>query len=304
MLIDSCDLKEGGSHGRWWRYRECPFCGNTKWKFYLYIDLNNESAVGYHCKRCDQKSRLIDDTVLAFMGITGVEIPHFKGVNQARRHGELFTDVELLPDDADISKIQNYVYSRIGVVPTFEELKMFQYVADPIKYLQMVTMEDFNHNKFIDRFCFKLSNGGLTCRYKNDTQTRWIKHSVVQNAGPGIYVVHNEFDNTKPIHACIAEGVFDILGLYYHGGFNNALYIGAQGTNYGAGIEHLIDKGIFGNSVTVGIYKDGNVNNCDIRYNRKFKKLFKSITIYENIIESDYGHTKDKIEIHKSLVKE
>lgn len=303
LLIDRCGLKPGGRNV-WWRARTCPFCGNNKWKFYLYININDESSVGYDCKRCNCKSYVIDKIVLASLGIDDIDIPQFKISSNVKRNGELFTDIELLPDESDISGIQNYVYSRLGVIPTFDELKSFQYVADPIKYLQMVTTEEFNKNKFINRFCFKMTNGGLTCRYKNDTQTRWIKHSVVKNAGPGIYTIHSNIETVQPINVCIAEGVFDIMGLYYHAGIDNCVYISSQGTNYGAGIDYLLDKGLFGNSVSVGIYKDGNVNNCDIHYNKRYKKLFKSITIYENIIESDYGHTKDKIEIHKSLVKE
>lgn len=301
MLIDNCGLKPGG-HNVWWRAQTCPFCGNNKWKFYLYININDDSSVGYDCKRCNRKGFVIDKDILKSFGIEGVEVPAFKGVRAVRQNGELFTDIELLPDETDISGIQNYVYSRLGVVPTFDELRKFKYVADPVKYLKMVSSEDINPNKFINRFCFKLTNGGLTCRYHNDSQTRWIKHSVTKNAGPGLYTITDRVDTLRPINAVIAEGVFDIMGLYYNGNIDNAVYVSTQGTNYASGIQYLINKGIFGKHVNVGIYKDGNVKNYDIRYNKKFKKLFKSITVYENIIESDYGYPNDRIDIHKSLM--
>jgi len=300
MLIDNCNLKPGG-HNVWWRAKTCPFCGNSKWKFYLYINVNDDSSVGYDCKRCNQKSSVIDQTVLNGLGIYGEQIPQFKGVKYVKRTEEMFNDIVLLPEDADISKIQNYVYSRVGVVPTFDDLRLFQYVADPIKYCKMLSNDEVNKNKFINRFCFKLSNGGLTCRYHNDSQIRWIKHSVVKNCGRGLYVLHNNVNPNEPINVAIAEGVFDIIGLYYHGNIKNCLYISTQGTNYASGLYHILGTGIFGSNVSVGIYKDGNVKNYEIRYDKRFKKLFKSITIYENIIESDYGHPKDKIEIHKAL---
>ena len=302
MLIDHCGLKPGGRNV-WWRAQTCPFCGNNKWKFYLYININDDSSVGYDCKRCNTKSHIIDQTVLNSLGIYGEQIPKFKGVKTIRQNGELFTDLDLLPESTNVTDIQNYVNSRIGVIPTFDELKMFNYVADPVKYCKMVSSNEFNPNMFINRFCFKLTNGALTCRYHDDSQTRWIKHSVVNDAGPGLYTINHSVNPSLPINIAIAEGVFDIMGLYYHANIDNCLYISTQGTNYASGILHTLNKGIFGSNVSIGIYKDGNVKNYEIKYNKKYNKLFKSITIYENIIESDYGYPKNKIEIHKSLTK-
>lgn len=301
MLIDNCGLRPGGK-GVWWRAQYCPFCGNNKWKFYLYININDDSSVGYDCKRCNRKNYVIDQTILHSLGADGVDIPKFKNVNHVRQNGELFTDIELLPDETDISKIQYYIQERLGITPTFDELKMFQYVADPIKYLKQVSSDEVDPNKFINRFCFKLTNGGLTCRYHNDSQMRWLKHSVIKNGGPGLYTIHKGINTRAPINVVIAEGVFDVIGLFYHGNIENGVFISVQGTNYASGIQYVLDKGIFGSTVSIGIYKDGNVSNPDIRYNKKYEKIFKSITIYENVIESDYGYPKDKIEIHKSLV--
>lgn len=302
MLLDNCCLRPGGK-GVWWRAQTCPFCGHNKWKFYLYIDINNESSVGYDCKRCNRKGFAIDKTILEGLGIRDVEVPRFKGGNFIRQNSEAFNDIVLLPDDANISKIQDYIYERIGVVPTFDELRMFQYVADPAKYCSMISSKGFNKNVFINRFCFKLSNGALACRYHNDTRQRWLKYSVTKDNGPGIYTIKSEFSYDQPFEVCISEGIFDAIGLYYHLNNPNNVYIACEGTNYAAGINHMISKGLFGKHVSIGIYKDGDVKNHEIRYNKRYKKLFKSITIYENVIAHDYGHPKSEVEIHKSLTE-
>lgn len=301
MLLDSGILRPGG-HDVWWRAKTCPFCGNNKWKFYLYINISDESSVGYDCKRCNSKGYMIDNKILQFMGFQNIDIPKGKGIKYIKRNDEYFNNIELLSPTTNIQNIQNYMYTRIGVIPTFDELKMFKYVGEPTKYLKMVTSEEFNPNKFINRFCFKLTNGGLVCRYHNDSQTRWIKHSF-GHRGSGLYIISSSIDPTVPINACISEGVFDAIGLYYHSGLENSVFIATCGTNYSAGIKYLIDKGFFGRSVSVGIYKDSDVDVKDIKYNKRYSKIFKSITIYENILEHDYGHPKDKIEIHKSIVK-
>lgn len=301
MLIDSGVLRPGG-RGVWWHAKVCPFCGNNKWKFYLYININDDSSVGYDCKRCNCKSYSIDNTVLESLGFVNVDIPKFKGVKHVKRNGEYFNDVEILTPDMNIQKIQNYIYSRIGVVPSFEDLKAFKYVGDPVRYLKMVSSEEFNPNKFINRFCFKLTNGGLLCRYHNDSRNRWITHSMSKN-GSGLYTIITGVDPMKPINVCITEGIFDAIGLYYNLNLDNAVYIATCGTNYSKGLSYLIDKGFFGRSVSVGIYKDSDVDVTDIRYNRRYKRLFKSINVYENIIGHDYGCTKDKLEIHKVVMK-
>lgn len=303
FLIDRYPFKKATTP--WYRVEHCPFCGNSKWKFYMNIDVTNDYAIRYFCFRCSAKGPLTTD-ILKAMGFENLGLPNFKHSNgMITKYNEVEINESLLPNEqTDLTDIQNYVKSRVGVIPTLDELRMFMYIPDPMRYAKMLSGSNANPNIFKNRFWFKLTNGILSGRYIDDSAERWYKFTAVKRNGHGLYIINKPFDPTEPIHVCICEGVFDAIGLYYH--FidkPNTLFISVQGTIYSAGLDYLINHGIFGSHITVGIYKDGNVQNYEIKYNFKYRKLFKSITIYENTIENDFGYPDDKIEIHKSLVK-
>lgn len=303
MILNSLIVRHGGTKPEWYHIQDCPFCGNSKWKFYLYIKLDDDSPVGYHCFRCNRKGYLLDNETLDALGLNNVDIPKFKGTkNRIRNNRDALDPINLLPDESNVEPVKNYICSRVGVVPTFDELKSFLYVANPVFYVKAISDDDFNPLIFKNRFCFKLTNGNLACRYHNDaTDKRWLKFTTSDNYGIGLYVIRTEFHTHEPLNVCICEGIMDAIGLYYHGHIENALFISTQGKDYEAGIKYVVEKGIFGKHISVLIFKDSDVENYQIRYNKKYKKLFKSITIYENVISNDYGHPADEIEIHKSL---
>lgn len=298
-LLNTGLFKRVSSDG-WYRTKYCPYCGDSNKHMYLKISLNDESPVGVNCFKCNHKG-LIDKTFLDSLGLNDVDIPKFKSKKKLQNEisDNVNTNIELLSQNDDISGIQQYIQDRIGVIPTFNELQMFQYIYNPINYINQISDKKININGFKNRYWFKLTNGNLSGRYHDDTSERWKKCNIFGNANIGLYVIRSGFNPEKEINVSISEGVFDAIGLYYHSNINNCIFISVQGKSYYSGIEYLIEKGIFGKSVSVGIYKDADVKTSDIKIYTEYRELFKNISIYENVIQKDYGYTKDQIKIQK-----
>jgi hypothetical protein len=69
----------------------------------------------------------------------------------------------------------------------------------------------------------------------------------------------------------------------------NAMYISTLGSDYKAGIQHVMKLGIFGDSVVIHIFKDNDVSNDMIKIPYGLQKLFKHIFLYQNMLDKDYG---------------
>ena len=106
-------------------------------------------------------------------------------------------------------------------------------------------------------------------------------------------------DTHQVINIVISEGIMDSIGLYYHYPIENAIYISTLGSDYKAGIQHMMKLGIFGDSVIIHIFKDSDVSNDMIKIPIGLQKLFKHIFLYQNTIGKDYGVFKEELDIHK-----
>jgi hypothetical protein len=61
----------------------------------------------------------------------------------------------------------------------------------------------------------------------------------------------------------------------------------------------MLDRGIFGDSVCIHIYKDADVK--DVRIDKSKCMWFKSVDVYMNTIGKDFGVSADEIEIEKCM---
>ena len=179
------------------------------------------------------------------------------------------------------------------------DLKAFQVIGNPVAYV--VSYLGGDTKRLNDRIWFRLSNGCITGRRVDDCdEYRWVKRNISGNdpdKSKGLYIIKTGVDTGTTINVCICEGVMDAIGLYYHANISNGVYIACMGRDYMLGIKYMIDKGIFGDSVNVRIYKDSDVDY--VRIAKKYFGLFKSISIYHNTLAKDYGVHGDMIEIEK-----
>ena len=81
----------------------------------------------------------------------------------------------------------------------------------------------------------------------------------------------------------------DSIGLYYnYKELENCTYISVCSKQYSKGMYHMINRGIFGDSVNIHIFKDPNVRCEDIYIDPNMRRLFKNVFIYGNG-DKDYG---------------
>lgn len=289
---------------------QCPFCNDNKRHCYVKIDINDNSPVVYHCFKCLSHG-IINKKFLDYFGLR-FEIPKFGNFKsftnkkKAEDHVSIDPSLTFVNEQDNINSIQEYTYRKIKETPTIEELQMFQYIANPIKYSREILSLRDNEYKYRNRNWFKLTNGSMIGRHVQDgTEINWLKIKPNNVSSSLLYKFRKPIDLYSPINVMIAEGIMDVIGLYYHyKEFDNCMFIAVLGKGYNNALEHLLNIGIFGSSVNVKIFKDSDVDNnylINTCYN-PYKNLFNKIDLYENLIGKDYGLPSEFVDIHKIII--
>lgn len=282
--------------------QECPFCGDRKRHMYVRISLTDDVPVMYNCFKCNSHG-IMNKKFLEYFNLENIQIPR----NSYRKKIDIpkvssSNSIITVCENDDIIDICNYIESRVGKYPTLSELQYFQYIGNPGEYVKEYFGDNNNQRMFFNRGWFKLTNGGMTGRwYGDDTKQRWRKYNNHQAKSVGLYTMKIPFDLYKPINVYIAEGIMDVIGLYYNYTQDNNIYIACLGRNYSYGMKHLVSMGIFGKSVNIKIFKDSDVKTSDIQIDGHLRKLFGKVEIYRNAMSKDYGILPDKLEIEKCL---
>lgn len=282
---------------------QCPYCGDNKGHCYVKIDTTDDSPVVFKCFKCVE-SGIFGNKFIEFFNLD-LKIPKNKcGNKKIIKKGGVSVVVidDILKESDHTEKVCNYILGRVGHYPSFDELKMFQYVGNPIQYTREYLGGCDNNRIFNNRFWFKLTNGNIAGRWKNDeTDFRWMRMKSNNVCGKGLYSMKKGFNPNEELNICIAEGVLDVIGLYYNYSVENSIYIATMGKDYESGLDYVIDKGLYGKSVNVKIFKDPDVE--FIKLDKLKQKLFNRIEIYGNILGYDYGVKPDKLEIRKLIMK-
>lgn len=279
--------------------KECPFCEDKKNHMYVLIQMDDDTPVLYHCFKCNS-SGVINQKFLEYFEIEGLSIPRSKRRKRIDDINDIKIDIseglfDIERDQIMIQKCMNYIEERVGVRPSIDDLRCFQ-ILNPVVYAKEYLGSD--GKGFGDRCWFCCTNGSIIGRSFQDTGHRWKKYSgdliVNQRA---LYTMKKGFYLYDRINVCIAEGIFDLIGLYYHYPIENSVYISCLGKDYITGVKHMIDRGIFGDSVSIKIFKDSDVD--DVKLDPKICSFFHDVNVYHNTLSKDYGVTADNISIEK-----
>lgn len=289
------------------QYRcNCPFCGDRKGHMYVKIVMTDDSPVLYNCFKCNAHGKL-NKKFLEYFGIDDIVIPktsYRKKIEVSRASSS--SNILTVTENEPIKDISTYIQSRVGHYPTISDLQTFQYIGNPIRYAKEYLDNDNVDvtKKLKDRYWFKMTNGNIVGRQNKDTnRNRWMKYQPsVSLQRKGIYILKLPFDSYKLINVYIAEGVMDVIGLYYNYIQDNNVYIATLGKNYVDGLHYLISMGIFGYSVNVKIFKDSDVSVNKIIIPEYVGKLFNKIDTYQNSIGHDYGVLPDQLDIEKIIL--
>lgn len=285
----------------WYRVKECPYCGDIKWHMYVCINLSSDDAVGYNCFKCGSKGFMKPD----FLKYYNLDLKMPNNVGGSRRivaDGKVSNKVPTVNvnENDNIDGICQYTYDRVGHTPTLGELQAFQFVGNPKKYaMEYLGIDDINNIR--NRYWFQMTNGNIIGRFHNDNiDMRWLKYKTNKCKSTGLYKIAVPVDLGNEINVLITEGVYDSIGLYYNWrGSTNNIYISVMGKDYTKGIKYILNKGIFGKSVNILIFKDADVDINSISVPYVLRKMFKSVSIYENMAAKDFGVWEREYDICK-----
>ena len=74
--------------------------------------------------------------------------------------------------------------------------------------------------------------------------------------------------------------------------------------DYVKGIKYILNKGIFGKSVNILIFKDKDVDINKVFIPDVLRKMFKSVGIYENMLAKDFGVCESEYDICKVISRQ
>lgn len=305
-LIGSGLLKKVPSKSNIYR-ANCPYCMDRKYHLYLRIDLDTDEPVLYDCKRCPQVHGVLNQKLLMDMGFDegAIKIPRDVGKTMKKlKTDECISatmNIITVNDEDDIRSGCEYINERVGHVPTIDELRMFQFIGNPERYVKDY-LGDKNISMLKDRNWFKMTNGNIVGRIKDDklSDIHWLQYITQRVKNTGIYQMKTPVDMYQPINVIIAEGIMDVIGLYYnYGELNNTMYEAVMSKHYNRGMEHIMNKGIFGMNVHLHIFKDSNVPCESIWLDPIRRQLFGKVYIYENVKDKDYGITPDRLRVRR-----
>ena len=287
-----------------YRCQYCPYCGDARYHLYVKIKTDDDSPVVYNCKKCNA-SGYINQRFLEYYGLEDLKIPRFNGGFHGGKidNGKISVKEKkyVIDENVNCDDVLEYIGGRLGIVMNMDDLKVCQYMWNPYGYAKSV-LGFYGGTRFFEERCwFKLTNGGIIGRYmgNDDSVMRWKQCKTNKLIGGGLYQLSLPVDTGKEINAVITEGIMDGIGMWKHGGVDNGVYISCMGSDYERGIEHLIDLGLFGDTVNVGVYVDGDVDIQKLWFDKYLMMLFKHVDIYRNTLEKDYGVKGDLINIER-----
>jgi len=311
----------------------CPYCGDSlksSKSAHLYIELRNEDMHRWYCQRCSEggivtpnflKDIKIHNSDLTLNFFTqNSKIKYTKGKKKSMT---MFAKKELtfpqLKSTDKVVKHLLYLNDRIGVPISEKEARE--------KYRVILSFKDFIlHNdistftvdkkmlRLIDRHCIgflSYDQSHIVFRSLDPKKTyfRYHIYNVFGNYNDTkrFYSINSDIDVLKlKLNVVIAEGTFDIIGVYEHfykgTELDNHLFLSVNGKGYNLIFLHLARLGFL--DMNIEIYSDKDVNLNFYKNMKKYSDILKNmkVKIYYNKIGKDYGVTREEIDLKYSII--
>lgn len=312
-------------------HTRCPFCGDSSRDpharhFYIKIDAeNDEIPVMYNCFRAScGESGIMTSDVLRMLDIYDLEMNaslsryNKKASKTIRKkmgaNGKplAYSVPPFNPTENNLRK-KTYLEERLGITLTDNQLHEFKIVTSLKEFLFSNSIERITCNEKIalqierDYVGFlSTKNNFITFRdITGNYKERYIKYTIqrdLYNQG-SFYTIPTTIDllSTEKVELHLAEGTFDILGVYFNilnQEAKNKVFVSITGGNYMSAIGYFLNLGLLDN-VDIHIYSDAGIPI------RQYVKQVKSrygiwvdhIFIHYNELEKDCGVPKDKISL-------
>ena len=315
----------------------CPICGDSiksEFSTHLHIKVDiddDEMPLIYHCFRCDA-SGILNSDMLKELGIYDISLSSkvrsynkvaMKGLEKKgfTKYADKVNIVLPYPQNLELANLKKrYFEERLGITTTIDELVALKLCLNFADFLraneinQLTVSKEvmkslhYNYLGFIstnnDFINFRDITGKSKFRYYNYDIFKVIDKSR------NFYSIPNKIDlmTTEDIHIVLAEGVFDILGAFYHifdCKIDNMVYAAVCGCGYTSVLKYYLRKGIVGKNVHIVILSDAD------RPPKFYSQLYEdvkdwvgSFKLYYNVKSKDCGvHKKDIELIEKKIPK-
>ncbi len=302
------------------QYRiRCPICGDSQKNLrdahcYIKCSYDPGEPILYICFKCNS-SGIVGKSFLEKLGADSTVISKLGTQRFNRIATYKKTDVNIITGEPDTRCIQaRYVKARLGSVPddVWPKLKIVWDLRGVYPYITDKRVRNSMPNNRDSISFLSDDKSTLLTRFFNEENGRWRKIKLFPTDGKSFYTISTQFDLFKTTlydpkgwsDLCIAEGVMDIISVYLREKVSdNAAYVAVLGSDYIAGLEYAIAKGIFGRSVRVHIHIDSDVDADDLaRKLQNYKWMYGTIEICSNLRYKDMGVTPDKIKVSRRKV--
>lgn len=302
------------------RCRACGDSSNSRHAhLYISVPQSADEVALYQCKKCSNHG-IVDDIFLRQYGCedSRILIDIVSHNNELKKNPKysILRSMSIYPLRNTFISNQpwntmklSYINSRIGSNFAFEDLsklKIFLNLYDVLNQNRLVTtrhkmVTDALNEHFIgfisydNSYCVmrKIDNSEL---YKT-LNKRYINYNIINkfDSTKDFYVIPTTLDtlNPNPVRIHIAEGVFDILSIYYNlnrcNNFQN-VYISASGKSYAQALKFILSEtGII--NYTVELYPDNDVP--DVELNRLITQSIRMLACDIIIHRNNYPNEKD-----------
>lgn len=309
----------------------CPFCGDSKkslTKTHLNVRLTDEefSVPVYRCNRCGASGR-VDSYFLDLLGLYNSDFEYENKINNKNAalivgnkgfKQNKIKPIKLLPPlNNESTRIKKeYIENRLGIKLTVEDIKRYKIIFNLYDFLEYNKIKTLTRKEYITDGLDNQYVGFLTCNnefinFRNignidEYYKRYINYNIfgIQDNTKRFYILSNNINIMKKCKIIIAEGVFDILGIYNHiynkETKDNVLFCAVQGMGYNNIIKYINKLGII--FANYEIYSDAEVElkkYIKLKDELGFRVENSKFTICYNLLSKDCGVTKDKIKIKK-----
>lgn len=310
-------------------YVRCPLCGDSMKHqdgAHCGIWIRPGQPLIYHCWICDE-SGIVNTSFMESLGITnGSVLNDLNLLNRAGMKGAKLQStfhmrtkdwnpsIPVIQDTKNNQEKLEYMRSRLGIPFTYKSLEGLRIIFSLDDFLKLNHLRI--HPKYQkSRFFLNRDYVGflsttkdmITFRNIRDSKYRYIKYPVFENNPLEMqsYTLPSQVNMLEPsVDLHLAEGTFDILGVFFHiqhANLKNQIYSSVCGSAYKKTIQYFLRKGFLTN-LNIHIYSD---RDKDLDFYRNiyydYAEWFRSFHVYYNMKSKDTGVTKDEIEEVESV---
>jgi hypothetical protein len=304
--------------------KRCHFCGDSRdlSSRHLYIGLKDDGSIKYNCFKC-QSHGTVDGEFLRNIGCydgdlirkiieSSSKCTSRQYIDKTRIH-KIANPILTYRDAPETYKKLESINKRLGVSLSLNDITNLRIVLNLYDYLNanhigITRAKDVADQ--LDMFFLGFLSVGFDMiimrrlvpegKLYSGIDTRYVNYNIYNSRSVNkFYFIPTKVDTLYPIEVHIAEGPFDILGVYLNTNANkvNSIFASAGGKDYASLINFIIMSSQIMN-FDLHIYADNdNSDNILIKNIQRVRPFCRSVIIHRNVYEGqkDYGVSRDLI---------